>query len=97
MVKISASELAKLAELSSLELSQDEAVRLSHDLENILEYVHQLSDVDTSGVEPTYQVLDLRNVWREDEIEMGVAPESLLNLQDSAQIQARQIKVPKVL
>lgn len=97
MVKISASELAKLAELSNLEVSQDEALRLSHDLENVLEYVHQLSEVDTSGVEPTYQVLDLQNVWREDEIELGVAPEKLLNLQTTGQIHAGQVKVPKVL
>ena len=97
MVKISASELAKLAELSHLEVSQDEALHLSHDLENVLEYVHQLSEVDTSGVEPTYQVLDLQNVWREDEIESGVAPEKLLDLQLNGQIHAGQIKVPKVL
>ena len=32
----------------------------------ILGYVEQLAELDTSGVEPTYQVTALENVWRND-------------------------------
>lgn len=97
MVKISASELARLVELSSLDLSEDEASAMAKNLEDVLGYVEQLNEVDTEGVEPTYQVLPLKNVWREDEIEDGVAPEKLLALKDTEHFKDRQIKVPRVL
>ncbi|HOV52419.1 MAG TPA: Asp-tRNA(Asn)/Glu-tRNA(Gln) amidotransferase subunit GatC, partial [Methanothrix sp.] len=31
-----------------------------------LEYFHQLDEVDTEGVEPTYRVVELSNIFRED-------------------------------
>ena len=97
MVKISASELARLAELSSLDLGESEAMAMTADLERILGYVEQLNEVNTDNVEPTYQVLPLQNVWREDEVRAGVAPDQLLGLKDADHIRSRQIKVPRVL
>lgn len=97
MVKISASELARLAELSSLDLNETESAAMAKDLEQVLEYVEQLNEVDTEGVESTYQVLPLKNVWREDKVEDGVAPEELLALKNADHIKNRQIKVPRVI
>lgn len=42
---------------------------LQQDLAGIVEYIEQLSELDTSGVEPTYQVSENQNVWREDKID----------------------------
>lgn len=97
MVKISASELARLANLSQLKLTDDEMKNLARDLEQVLESVEQLSEVDTEGVEPTYQVSPLDNVWREDEVEPNVPADKLLALQDKTEVYQRQLKVPKVL
>lgn len=93
---ISRDDVLHLAKLSSLQLSDDEIESLQNDLGNILEYVKQLSELDTSGVEPTYQVTDLENVWRDDTVQQHAADrEKLLVLApDSAE---NQIKVPKVL
>ena len=33
-----------------------------------IEYISQLDELDTSNVEPTYQVFEMENVWRKDEI-----------------------------
>lgn len=96
MKQITRDDVLHLAQLSSLELSDSEIDGLQTDISNILGYVDQLSQLDTSGVEPTYQVTGLESVWRDDTvIDYGVSREDLLKLAtDSAE---NQIKVPKVL
>jgi aspartyl-tRNA(Asn)/glutamyl-tRNA(Gln) amidotransferase subunit C len=96
MTQISTDDVHHLAQLSSLQLADDETESLRTDLENILGYIEQLSELDTAGVEPTYQVTDLQNVWRDDVVnDYGVAKEDLLSLAPATE--AQQIKVPKVL
>jgi len=96
MTHISRDEVQKLAQLSSLQLADAELDALTVDIENILGYVRQLGELDTTGVEPTYQVTDLENVWRDDQvIDYGVTREQLLGL--AAEAKDNQVKVPKVL
>lgn len=96
MTHISRNEVQKLAQLSSLQLADAELDALTVDIENILGYVRQLGELDTTGVEPTYQVTDLENVWRDDRvIDYGVTREQLLGL--AADAKDKQVKVPKVL
>lgn len=85
-----------LAQLSSLQLNDDEVNSLQQDIAGILTYVEQLDELDTVNVQPTYQVTDLENVWREDEVvEDEVTREQLLALAPDAV--NNQVKVPKVL
>lgn len=95
MTTISTSDIQHLASLSSLALTDDEVDGLRQDLENIIGYIEQLGRLDTSGVEPTYQVTGLENVWREDEIQPGISREVLLEL--APEKQNDQVKVPQVL
>ena len=96
MTQISRDDVQHLAQLSSLQLSEDELDSLKVDIENILGYVQQLSELNTEGVEPTYQVTDLENVWRDDSvIDTHVTREQLLAL--APESAAHQVKVPKVL
>lgn len=95
MTNISTSDIQHLASLSSLALADDEVDGLRQDLENIIGYIKQLSKLDTSGVEPTYQVTGLENVWREDEVQPGISAEKLLEL--APEKQNNQVKVPQVL
>lgn len=96
MTQISHDDVQHLAQLSSLQLTDDEVSALQIDLENIVGYIQQLDELDTTGVEPTYQVTDLENVWREDVVDnYGVDTASLLALAPATE--AQQIKVPKVL
>jgi len=86
----------RLAQLSSLALADDEIDALQIDIGNILGYIQQLSELDTTGVEPTYQVTGLQNVWRDDKIDdYGIDRDELLAL--APESQNGQIKVPKVL
>lgn len=96
MTQISHDDVQHLAQLSSLQLTDNEVSSLQVDLENIIGYIKQLDELDTTGVEPTYQVTDLQNVWRNDEVNnYGIATADLLALAPAAE--ADQIKVPKVL
>ena len=96
MTQISTGDVQHLAQLSNLQLAPDEVPALQADLQNILGYVELLNELDTTGVEPTYQVTDLENVWRDDIVDTyGLEREVLLALAPAAE--ADQIKVPKVL
>ena len=85
-----------LAELSNFHLSEAEAKALGKDLQGIIKYISQLDEANFDGVEPTYQVFEMENVWREDEIlPQEASREDLLAL--TKESKDNQIKVPKVL
>ena len=85
-----------LAELSNFSISEKETESLKKDLREILKYISQLEEVDVEGVEPTYQVFEMENVWRDDEIiPQEATREDLLAL--SKEQKDNQIKVPKIL
>lgn len=89
-------EVKRLAALSRLRLSDEEAAEFLKELNAILGYVEKLSSVDTTGVEPTPQVTGLKNVMRPDEpIDYGPLREELLK--NAPAQQDGYIKVKKVL
>jgi len=96
MTQVSADDVRHLAQLSSLQLSDKEIGSLRDDIVNILNYIEMLAELDTENVTPTYQVTDLENVWRNDEVENNsITREQLLALAPEAQ--ENQVRVPKVL
>ena len=93
---ISIDDVRYVAQLSKIAVTDEEAAKLQGELDAILGYVQQLDQLDTSGVEPTYQVTGLTNVDREDKlIDYGVDQQALLS--NAPHVQDNQIKVPKVL
>ncbi len=95
-MEITHEDIKHLAKLSDFSLSDEEMDSLGKDLKNIIKYISQLDELDVSGVEPTYQVVEMENVWREDDIQPQEADrEALLAL--TAEEEDHQIKVPKVL
>lgn len=95
-MEINCETIKHLADLSDFALSDKETSSLTADLENIIKYISQLDELDTKDVEPTYQVFEMENVWREDEIlPQEASREDLLALTKEAR--DNQIKVPRVL
>ncbi|MBQ9485157.1 Asp-tRNA(Asn)/Glu-tRNA(Gln) amidotransferase subunit GatC [Candidatus Saccharibacteria bacterium] len=95
-MEVNCETIKHLAKLSDFALSEKEIESLTGDLQNIIKYISQLDELDTEGVEPTYQVFEMENVWRDDEIlEQDASREELLAL--TKEEKENQIKVPRVL
>lgn len=89
-------DIEHLAGLSNFALSEAEIQSLQKDLQGIIAYISELDGLDTKDVEPTYQVFEMENIWRADEIvPQDATREELLALTREAV--DHQIKVPKVL
>jgi len=56
-LKITEEEVRKVARLGNLTLTDDEVVRLSHDMDEILTHIDKLNELNTTDVEPMAQVL----------------------------------------
>ena len=84
-----------VAMLSRLALSDEEVARFASELSAIVQYVDQLNEVNTDGVEPTAHVLPVHNVFREDEVRPSPPPD--VSLANAPQRQDTFFRVPKVL
>ncbi|HNX11199.1 MAG TPA: Asp-tRNA(Asn)/Glu-tRNA(Gln) amidotransferase subunit GatC [bacterium] len=85
-----------LAELARLSLKPSEVKRYCVELGSVLDYVGQLSEVDTSQIKLT-AANSLSNVWREDD--PVIWPEGEVNLAkyQAGESEAGGIKVKRVL
>ncbi|MDH7596910.1 MAG: Asp-tRNA(Asn)/Glu-tRNA(Gln) amidotransferase subunit GatC [Methanothrix sp.] len=63
---ITIKDVEHISWLASIRVSEEEREELVAQFNTILDYFQQLDEVDTEGVEPTYRVVDLANVFRED-------------------------------
>ena len=96
MSKLSKEDILKLARLARLQLHGDEVAKYQKELTAILDYVKVLDSVDTTGIEPTYQVTGLTNVTREDVIvDYGITPKELLK--NVPHIQGDYIRVKRMI
>ncbi len=75
---ISRSDVEHVARLARLGLTNDEIERLVPQLSRILKAVGKLSEVDTSSVGPTAQVIALENVMRDDLVTASMSREAAL-------------------
>ena len=76
-------DVRKVAHLSRLELSADELETMTRQLSAILDYVKQLQQVPTDGVEPLAHPLPIHNVFREDDSAPSLSvDEALANAPD---------------
>jgi len=69
-MKVTDKDVAYVADLANLELTEEERSGMLRDLNSILEYVDRLNELDTSDVPPMAQVSDRYGV---DEAKQGSA------------------------
>jgi aspartyl-tRNA(Asn)/glutamyl-tRNA(Gln) amidotransferase subunit C len=94
-MEITSELIDKLAELSKLEFDEASRNQIKNDLKQIIDFVEQLKELDTTGVEPLIHVSETHNVFRDDVVNNDLAREAaLLNapLHDD-----KHFKVPKVI
>lgn len=64
--------------LAKLDLSDEEKEQAKKDLAEMLDYIDELGELDTTGVEPMSHVFSVNNVFREDEVVNGDDSENIL-------------------
>ncbi|RLQ93748.1 Asp-tRNA(Asn)/Glu-tRNA(Gln) amidotransferase subunit GatC [Falsibacillus albus] len=95
MSRISKDEVKHVAHLARLEFSEQEVEKFTNQLDAIIGFAEQLNELDTSSVEPTSHVLDMKNVMREDKPTKGLPREEVLK--NAPDHQDGQVRVPSVL
>ncbi len=87
-------DVEHVAKLARLELTEDEKVKFSKQLGDILKHMEQLNEVDTTGIEPMNHPIDFVNVMREDVVSYEHTREELMA--NAPEIEQDYFKVPKI-
>lgn len=78
-MKISREEVARVARLARLELSEDKLELFAGQVGDILAYIDKLNELDTKGVEPMYGPHATSTLQRPDEVRKEHTREQVLS------------------
>jgi len=93
--RLSKKEVEHIAWLAHIELSDQEKALFTEQFNEILDYFKKIDNVDTEGIEPTYNVLDLKNVSRTDETTPSLPIEEALR--NAPKKEKKFIKAPRIV
>lgn len=98
--KVSVAEVERVAELANLELTAEEIPGMARDLNAILDYVAELSELDTQAVVPLAQVSDLEGAGgigqlRADDLQPSL--DRTVVMREAPESDGTFFKVPKVI
>ncbi len=94
-MKITKEEVLRVASLSKLKFTDDEAETLKTAMSDVIGFADQLSELDTEGVIPTAHAIPMQNAFREDEIKPSLTREEILK--NAPEADEEGFIVPKVL
>jgi aspartyl-tRNA(Asn)/glutamyl-tRNA(Gln) amidotransferase subunit C len=94
-MKVDTNTLKKIAHLARLEFDETSAEKMTQDMTQILDWVEQLNEVDTEGVDPITTMSSEVNVLRDDKVGEHLPHES--GLKNAPQRDSDYFRVPKVL
>ncbi len=95
MPDISREEVAHLADLARIDLSDEELDRLAPQLDVILDSVKSINEVAAEDVPPTSHAIPLTNVLREDVVRPGLSAEEALA--GAPEVEEQRFSVPRIL
>lgn len=77
-MSVSKEDVIHIAKLARLEFSDEELEKYTKNMSDIVDFANSLSKIDVSGVEPTNHILEIKNVFRKDEIKPSYDREEIL-------------------
>lgn len=92
---LSKKEVIHVANLARLTVESTDLDAVAGTLSRVLEYIDQLSELDTETVVPTSQVVAQHTVWRPDRIHDSLTVD--LAIQNGPQVVSSMFVVPKIL
>jgi|SRR5687768_16671563 aspartyl-tRNA(Asn)/glutamyl-tRNA(Gln) amidotransferase subunit C len=95
MPDITRDEVAHLATLARIDLSDAELDHLAPQLAVILDSIKSIQEVAAEDVPPTSHALPLTNVFRDDVIRPGLSAEEALA--GAPEVEQQRFRVPRIL
>jgi len=93
--QLSKKDVEHIAWLAHVELSEKEKKLFTEQFNDILNYFKKINKVDTEEVQPTYHVLDIMNVYREDEETPSLPKEEALK--NAPKKEKEFLKAPRIV
>jgi aspartyl-tRNA(Asn)/glutamyl-tRNA(Gln) amidotransferase subunit C len=87
--------VARIAMLARVEVPAEQQERLAGELSQIVDWIEQLGEVDTDGVEPLRSVLPIDSHWQADQVSDGGRPDAILR--NAPKTHDGYFVVPKVM
>ena len=94
-MEIKKEDIKHIANLSMLNLSDEEIEKYTKDMEQIVNFANKVNEIDTSSTEISAFSNDNVNIFRKDEIHVFEDNESLL--QNAVSKERNMFKLPKVI
>ena len=94
-MKIDKDSIKKIAHLARLEFDESSAEKMSQDMSQILDWVEQLNELDTTGVAPLTTMSSEVNDMRDDKV--GTHLDHEAGLKNAPKRDEDYFRVPKVL
>lgn len=94
-MSVDVATVKRVARLARLAVTDDEAVRMTGELNGILGFVEQLSEVDVSGIEPMTSVIPMAMRMRKDEVNDGNMADRIVA--NAPMTEQNFFEVPKVV
>ena len=94
-MKLDKNTVKRIADLSKLEFTSDETTAILKDMNQMLEFIDQLKELDTSNIDPLIHMTEDENILREDDAITGASQREALKNAPSKD--STYFKIPKVL
>jgi aspartyl-tRNA(Asn)/glutamyl-tRNA(Gln) amidotransferase subunit C len=95
MPEITPDDVAYVANLARLALTDEELVRFSGQLSSVLQHIETIRRLDIADVPPTSHAVPLKNVLRPDEPRPGLPRDEVLAMAPATE--DGRFKVPRIL
>jgi len=95
MSAITRDEVAHLARLSRLALTDEELDHFAGQLDQIIAAVARVAEVAADDIPPSSHALPLTNVYRADEVRPGLTPQQALD--QAPAVEDDRFRVPRIL
>lgn len=92
---INKNDVRYIAGLARIHVPEDELEGFTKNLEDIIGYVDQLNELNVEKIEPTSHVLNLKNVYRMDEVRPSLPQSEALKF--AVESHQGSFKVPRVI
>jgi aspartyl-tRNA(Asn)/glutamyl-tRNA(Gln) amidotransferase subunit C len=94
-MSLDAKDVAKIARLARIRVTEDEKIHLAHELSQVMSWVDELQSVNTDGIEPMTSVVGARLKARADVVDHTTNRDDVLA--NATEPMAGFYTVPKVV